>query len=74
MSLATFNRTWKLFQDILRFRSKGYFADCDVWSELKKVKEFRKDKVGYGWRLCSGCKITTGRWAKRSFLGELTEE
>ena len=49
MSYSTFLRTWKHFQDILRFRSKGDFADCDVCTELKKaVKDSKKDKIGYG--------------------------
>lgn len=49
MSYSTFNRTWKLFKDILRFRAKSDFADCDVCCELKKeVKESKKDKRGYG--------------------------
>lgn len=50
MSYTTFNRTWKQFKDILRFRDKSDFADCDVCCELKKnLKESRKDiKSGYG--------------------------
>lgn len=48
MSFSTFNRTWKLFKGVLRFRGKSDFADCDRCCELKKqVKDSRKDKAGY---------------------------
>lgn len=49
MSYSTFLRSWKLFSDVLRFRGKSDFADCDTCCDLKKqVKESKQDRVGYG--------------------------
>ena len=44
VSFTTFNRCWKEFASVLRFRSKGDFAECDYCADYKQaIKEAKKE-------------------------------